>query len=154
MTPALAVERDSQSSWAHATPVVFVVDDDVSVRESLEAMIDFTGLRAETYACAQDFLKRPRAMVSSCLGLELHPFAHRSQAYAKLRRRPGLRHSTAHRFPPRAFSGGLAWRHPVFGHQFLSSCPYNAPRTIWCTRQYVSARARKAGSSSDHVSDA
>jgi hypothetical protein len=36
----------------------------------------------------------------------------------------------------------------------LSSCPYNAPRTIWCTRQYVSARARKAGSSSDHVSDA
>ena len=71
MTPALAVERDSQSSWAHATPVVFVVDDDVSVRESLEAMIDFAGLRAETYACAQDFLRRPRARVPSCLVLDV-----------------------------------------------------------------------------------
>ena len=71
MTPALAVERDSQSSWAHATPVVFVVDDDVSVRESLEAMIDFAGLRAETYACAQDFLKRPRAMAPSCLVMDV-----------------------------------------------------------------------------------
>ena len=71
MTPALAVERESQSSWAHATPVVFVVDDDVSVRESLEVMIDFAGLRAETYACAQDFLGRARAMVPNCLVLDV-----------------------------------------------------------------------------------
>ena len=71
MTPALAVEHGSQSSCAHGTPVVFVVDDDVSVRESLEAMIDFAGLRAETYACAQDFLKRPRDRVPSCLVMDV-----------------------------------------------------------------------------------
>ncbi|WP_246391860.1 hypothetical protein [Paraburkholderia youngii] len=45
MIPARAVEAASKSSSAQATPVVFVVDDDVSVRESLEAMIRFAGLR-------------------------------------------------------------------------------------------------------------
>ncbi|QCP52660.1 response regulator transcription factor [Trinickia violacea] len=71
MTPAHAVERESALSSAQATPVVFVVDDDVSVRESLEAMIRFAGLRAETYACAQDFLGRARAMVPNCLVLDV-----------------------------------------------------------------------------------
>ena len=71
MTPAHPVEHESQSSWTHATPVVFVVDDDVSVRESLEAMVDFAGLRAETCACAQDFLEHPRATVPNCLVLDV-----------------------------------------------------------------------------------
>jgi len=71
MTPARAVKHESQSSWAHATPVVFVVDDDVSVRESLEAMIRFAGLGAETYTCARDFLGRPRARVPNCLVLDV-----------------------------------------------------------------------------------
>ncbi|SOE87801.1 Two-component response regulator, FixJ family, consists of REC and HTH domains [Burkholderia sp. YR290] len=71
MTPAYAVAREPEFSSAQATPVVFVVDDDVSVRESLEAMIDLAGLRAETYACAQDFLERPRDRVPSCLVLDV-----------------------------------------------------------------------------------
>ena len=72
MTPANAVERESESSSAHAMPVVFIVDDDVSVREkSLEAMVRFAGLRAETFASAQDFLERPRAMVPNCLVLDV-----------------------------------------------------------------------------------
>ncbi len=71
MTPANAVERESESSSAHAKPVVFIVDDDVSVRESLEAMTRFAGLRAETFASAQDFLERPRAMVPNCLVLDV-----------------------------------------------------------------------------------
>ncbi|MGF6985193.1 FixJ family two-component response regulator [Paraburkholderia atlantica] len=71
MIPARAVEAASKSSSAQATPVVFVVDDDVSVRESLEAMIRFAGLRAETFACAQDFLGRTRAMVPNCLVLDV-----------------------------------------------------------------------------------
>ncbi|MEM5404845.1 MULTISPECIES: response regulator transcription factor [Paraburkholderia] len=71
MIPARAVEATSKSSSAQATPVVFVVDDDVSVRESLEAMIRFAGLRAETFACAQDFLGRTRAMVPNCLVLDV-----------------------------------------------------------------------------------
>ncbi|WP_429296608.1 response regulator transcription factor [Paraburkholderia atlantica] len=71
MTPAHAVERESELSPAPATPVVLIVDDDVSVRESLEAMIHFTGLRAETYACAHDFLQRPCVRVPSCLVLDV-----------------------------------------------------------------------------------
>jgi FixJ family two-component response regulator len=71
MTPAHAVEHESVLSPAQAKPVVYVVDDDVSVREALEAMIHFAGLRAETYACAQDFLVRPRARVPSCLVLDV-----------------------------------------------------------------------------------
>src|SRR5262245_61063418 len=45
------------------TPVVFVVDDDVSVRESLELLIRSAGWRAETYVSGQDFLSRPRERV-------------------------------------------------------------------------------------------
>ncbi|MBP0595037.1 response regulator transcription factor [Paraburkholderia sp. LEh10] len=71
MTPVHAVERKSELPSAHVTPVVFVVDDDVSVRESLQAMIRFAGLSAETYACAHDFLGRPRTMVPNCLVLDV-----------------------------------------------------------------------------------
>lgn len=71
MTPANAVERNPESSSANTPPVVFVVDDDISVRESLESMIRFAGFRAETFASAQDFLKRPRAMVPNCLVLDV-----------------------------------------------------------------------------------
>jgi FixJ family two-component response regulator len=71
ITPAHAVECESESSSAHATPVVFVVDEDVSVRESLEAIVRPAGLVAETFACAQDFLRRPRPMVPNCLVLDI-----------------------------------------------------------------------------------
>ena len=71
ITPAHAVECESESSSAHATPVVFVVDDDVSVRESLEAMVRSAGLIAKTFACAQDFLASPRPMVPNCLVLDV-----------------------------------------------------------------------------------
>ncbi|MGU7775132.1 response regulator transcription factor [Burkholderia sp. MR1-5-21] len=71
MTPAHAAERELDLSSAQATPVVFVVDDDVSVRESLEAMIRYAGLIAETFASAQDFLGRPRTTVPNCLVLDV-----------------------------------------------------------------------------------
>jgi len=53
------------------TPVVFVVDDDVSVRESLEALIQFAGWRVETFASAGEFLSRPRTPGPSCLVLDV-----------------------------------------------------------------------------------
>jgi FixJ family two-component response regulator len=53
------------------TPVVFVVDDDVSVRESLELLIGFAGWRPETFASAQEFLARPRTLTPSCLVLDV-----------------------------------------------------------------------------------
>jgi len=52
-------------------PIVFVVDDDVSVRESLELLIGTAGWRAETFASAQEFLTRPRPAVPCCLVLDL-----------------------------------------------------------------------------------
>jgi FixJ family two-component response regulator len=55
----------------HATPVVFVVDDDVSVRESLEALIRFAGWQVEVFATAQQFLSHRRVAAPSCLVLDL-----------------------------------------------------------------------------------
>jgi FixJ family two-component response regulator len=54
-----------------ATPVVFVVDDDISVRESLELLIRCEGWQPETFASAQEFLDHPRAVVPSCLVLDI-----------------------------------------------------------------------------------
>ena len=53
------------------TPVVFVVDDDISVRESLELLIRFAGWQPQTFACAQEFLSHPRLFVPSCLVLDV-----------------------------------------------------------------------------------
>ncbi len=50
---------------------MFVVDDDISVRESLESLIGFAGLDVETFASAQEFLARARALGPSCLVLDL-----------------------------------------------------------------------------------
>jgi FixJ family two-component response regulator len=55
----------------HATPTVFVVDDDISVRESLELLIRCAGWQSETFASAEEFLARPRVPVPSCLVLDV-----------------------------------------------------------------------------------
>src|SRR5215510_4583297 len=51
--------------------IVFVIDDDVSVRESLELLIRSAGWQPETFASAQDFLSRERPTVPSCLVLDV-----------------------------------------------------------------------------------
>jgi FixJ family two-component response regulator len=51
-------------------PIVFVVDDDISVRESLELLIRCEGWQPETFSSGQEFLTRPRALVPSCLVLD------------------------------------------------------------------------------------
>jgi FixJ family two-component response regulator len=53
------------------TPIVFVVDDDISVREALEALIRHEGFQVETFASAQAFLARPSALVPNCLVLDV-----------------------------------------------------------------------------------
>jgi FixJ family two-component response regulator len=55
----------------HATPIVFVVDDDVSVRESLELLIRCEGWQPEVFASAQEFLAHPRLLAPSCLVLDV-----------------------------------------------------------------------------------
>jgi FixJ family two-component response regulator len=56
----------------HATPIVFVVDDDVSVREALELLISSAGWQPETFVSAQEFLSHPRALAPSCLLLDVN----------------------------------------------------------------------------------
>jgi FixJ family two-component response regulator len=53
------------------TPIVFVVDDDISVRESLELLIKSAGWQPETFASGQDFLAHPRAVAPCCLLLDV-----------------------------------------------------------------------------------
>jgi FixJ family two-component response regulator len=53
------------------TPIVFVVDDDISIRESLELLIRSEGWKPETFASAQEFLARPRVFVPTCLILDV-----------------------------------------------------------------------------------
>jgi FixJ family two-component response regulator len=55
----------------HPTPIVFIVDDDVSVRSALESLIESAGWVAETFASAQEFLRRPRVAAPSCLVLDV-----------------------------------------------------------------------------------
>jgi FixJ family two-component response regulator len=53
-------------------PIVFVVDDDESVRESLGGLIRSAGMSVETFASAQQFLAGPRTDAPSCLVLDVH----------------------------------------------------------------------------------
>lgn len=55
----------------HTNPIVFVVDDDVSVRESLEGLIRSEGFDVETFASAEGFLAQPRVFRPSCLVLDM-----------------------------------------------------------------------------------
>ena len=59
------------SPMATAKPIVFVVDDDISVRESLELLIHNEGWQPKMFASAQEFLDCPRALVPSCLLLDI-----------------------------------------------------------------------------------
>src|ERR1700729_3321607 len=60
------------ASMSQLKPIVFVVDDDVSVRESLELMISSAGWKPEIFASAKEFLSRPRANAPSCLVLDVN----------------------------------------------------------------------------------
>src|SRR5258708_20074467 len=66
-----SVQESTSSHQSYAAPIVFVVDDDPSVRSSLESLIGAAGWHAETFATAQDFLTRPRVRTPSCLVLDL-----------------------------------------------------------------------------------
>jgi FixJ family two-component response regulator len=59
------------ASTSRITPTVFVVDDDESVRESLELLIAYAGWHAELFSSARAFLAHPRALAPSCLVLDV-----------------------------------------------------------------------------------
>lgn len=71
----LGPERDKRFAMLNNSgvpaPVVFVVDDDVSVRESLELLIRCEGWTPKTFASAEDFLSHPRSGAPGCLILDV-----------------------------------------------------------------------------------
>ncbi len=72
MSLTRALNRESGSSpMSGGTPIVFVVNDDISVSESLEFLIRCAGWQPETFASAEEFLKRPRTGVPNCLVLDV-----------------------------------------------------------------------------------
>src|SRR6476619_3168195 len=72
-TARLAIVRCSAevSNTPDTASIVFVVDDDVSVRESLHLLLRTAGWQCETFASAQEFLSRPRPTMPSCLVLDV-----------------------------------------------------------------------------------
>lgn len=64
------VSSHRPSITAETQPVVYVVDDDLSVRESLEELILIAGLQPETFASGEEFLRRERSRRASCLLLD------------------------------------------------------------------------------------
>jgi FixJ family two-component response regulator len=71
MNSSTAAQSEATRPRDHS-PVVFVVDDDVSVRESLGALIRFVGWQTETFESAREFLARPEDFAPSCLVLDVH----------------------------------------------------------------------------------
>jgi len=64
-------DESRPSPTARPAPIVFIVDDDVSVRESLELLVGSVGWQPETFPCGQEFLAYPRALAPSCLVLDV-----------------------------------------------------------------------------------
>ena len=52
-------------------PTVFIIDDDSGVRESIKDLVESVGLRAESFATAQQFLASERRGGPSCLVLDI-----------------------------------------------------------------------------------
>lgn len=72
MNSTMATDRDERSMpVSRVTPIVFVIDDDISVRESLEGLLRYEGMQVETFVSAEEFLKRPPAAGPSCLVLDV-----------------------------------------------------------------------------------
>src|SRR5215467_687085 len=59
------------SQIPNVTPIVFVIDDDIFIRKSLEGLIRREGLQSETFASVREFLAQPRPVVPNCLILAL-----------------------------------------------------------------------------------
>ena len=70
-TTSLICCEESPCMVTNTSPIVFVVDDDISMRESLEALIQDEGWHVETFMSAEEFLNRPHEFVPHCLVLDI-----------------------------------------------------------------------------------
>jgi FixJ family two-component response regulator len=71
MNPSRAARAIDVVTSPNVTSLVFVVDDEESVRESLELLMRAEGWRVESFASVADFMSRPRAPVPCCLVLDV-----------------------------------------------------------------------------------
>jgi FixJ family two-component response regulator len=72
MSSTITLAPGLRSSWMSVvTPVVFIVDDDISVRESLELLIADAGWQPQVFASAQEFLAHPRHASPGCVILDM-----------------------------------------------------------------------------------
>ena len=72
MNAARTLSREAGAiPMASAVPIVFIVDDDISVRESLELLVRDENWKPVIFASAQEFLDHPRKHVPSCLVLDV-----------------------------------------------------------------------------------
>ncbi len=65
------IERSARQPATAEQPIVFVVDDDESVREALRSLFRSVSLRVETFGSAADFLRSELPEVASCLVLDV-----------------------------------------------------------------------------------
>src|SRR5262245_4834730 len=68
---SFAIAESTIRDVVDVTPCVFVVDDDIAVRESLKLLIKNAGWRPETFTSAEEFLSRPHGSMPCCLVLDL-----------------------------------------------------------------------------------
>ena len=71
-TRTASIAGHASTSSTLQAPIVFVVDDDISVRQSLESLIRWVGWVPECFASAKEFLERPRPLTPSCLLLDVN----------------------------------------------------------------------------------
>jgi FixJ family two-component response regulator len=71
MATAMAARSTKSRAVADPRPIVFVIDDDIGLLESMEPLVEAAGWRAETFTSAEAFLSRPRSAVPSCLVLDV-----------------------------------------------------------------------------------
>jgi FixJ family two-component response regulator len=64
--------HEATSRTCDAKPIVFVVDNDDSVRESLQSLISSAGWDSQTFACAEEFLSHSQVLAPSCLVLDMN----------------------------------------------------------------------------------
>jgi len=67
---AVSATEQAPTEMLQSTPIVFVVDDDFSVRESLGPLICTEGLQPKMFGTAREFLAHPRVLVPNCLVLD------------------------------------------------------------------------------------
>ena len=148
------LKPSSTSSEKPINPVVYVVDDDISVREALSSLIRSAGLRVETFSSAREFLSQSLSNAPCCLVLDVRlpdrgRYASRGAARDRSRDfRPRVDHRDAstHAGAERPLAGGVS----IGGH--LAEAGEVNGRRRHCSEAEIARRIDAADRASDERS--